>query len=52
MPTRLGLELSAGQQRIDITLRDPEVNPTLTDALFALETPDGSKEIHLDGGTP
>ncbi len=52
MPTRLGLELPSAEQRIDITLSDPEVNPALADALFALETPEGSREINLDREAP
>ncbi len=48
LPTQITLEQPALQRRIDIELRDPEVNPVLADAAFALETPPGSKEIDLD----
>jgi len=48
LPTQLRLELPATQRRVDIEFREPEVNPILADALFALETPPGSKEINLD----
>ena len=48
IPTQISLEQPALQRRIDIDLRDPEVNPVLADAAFALETPPGSKEVDLD----
>lgn len=46
--TQLGIELPADQRRLDIALSETEVNPVLTDAVFALETPVGSKEVDLD----
>ena len=50
VPTQLGIELPPSQRRIDIALSETEVNPVLADAVFALETPAGSKEVDLDGG--
>jgi outer membrane lipoprotein-sorting protein len=50
VPTRLGIELPPAQRRIEIALSDTEVNPPLPDAVFALETPAGSKEVNLDDG--
>ena len=52
IPTQLGIELPPAQRRLDIALSDTEVNPPLADAVFALETPPGSKEIDLDHATP
>lgn len=48
LSTRLSIELPLAQRRVDIELREPEVNPILADAMFALETPAGSREISLD----
>jgi outer membrane lipoprotein-sorting protein len=48
LPTHLTLEVPASDQRIDIELRDPEVNPDLGENLFALRTPAGVKEIDID----
>ena len=48
IPTQLGIELPPLQRRLDIALADTEVNPVLADAVFALETPAGSKEVNLD----
>jgi hypothetical protein len=48
LPTLLDLELPASSERIEITLRDPEVNPVLASSVFALETPPGSREVELD----
>jgi hypothetical protein len=42
------LELPPSRERIEITLRDPEVNPVLARSVFALETPPGSREVDLD----
>ena len=50
--TELGLELPQLQRRIDIALSDLEVNMTLADAVFSLETPNGSAEINLDQVNP
>jgi outer membrane biogenesis lipoprotein LolB len=50
--TQLHIELPPTQQRIDVTLSDVEVNPTLGDAVFALQTPDGSAVVNLDRGVP
>jgi hypothetical protein len=52
MPTQLGIELPPEQRRLDIALTETEVNPVLADAIFALETPAGSKEVDLDQVTP
>ena len=46
--TQLGIELPPASRRIDITFSETEVNPVLTDAVFALETPAGSREVDLD----
>ncbi len=48
LPTQLGFELPATQRQITIALRDPEVNPTLPNAIFAVESPPGVREIDLD----
>lgn len=48
--TQLGIELPTAQRRIDIALSETELNPPLPDAVFALETPAGSKEVRLDDG--
>ena len=49
LPTRLTVELPLSQQRVDIELREPELNPHLSNELFLLQTPPGSREIELDG---
>jgi hypothetical protein len=46
--TQLGIELPPAGRRIDITLSETEVNPVLGAAIFALETPAGSREVDLD----
>jgi outer membrane lipoprotein-sorting protein len=48
LPTLVDLELPPSRERIEITLRDPEVNPVLARSVFALETPPGSREVDLD----
>jgi hypothetical protein len=48
LATHLNLELAGGDERIEIALRDPEVNPQLSEAVFAQETPRGSREVDLD----
>jgi outer membrane lipoprotein-sorting protein len=48
LPTRLALEIPPARQRIDIALREPEVNPALPDSVFALAMPQGSKVVDLD----
>lgn len=48
LPTLLDLELPPSDERIEIMLRDPEVNPVLARSVFALETPSGSREVDLD----
>jgi outer membrane lipoprotein-sorting protein len=48
LPTHLTFEVPASDQRIDIELRDPEVNPDLPDNLFVLRTPSGVKEVDID----
>ncbi len=52
LPMQLGIELPPTQRRIEITLSEPEVNPPLAAAAFALATPDGSRDIGLDGAAP
>jgi outer membrane lipoprotein-sorting protein len=52
LPTRIELELPWSGQRIDIDLRDPELNPSLSDTVFALATPPGSRVVDLDRMTP
>lgn len=52
LPTRIGLDLPWSGERIDIDLRDPELNPTLSDAVFALATPPGSRVVDLDRMIP
>jgi outer membrane biogenesis lipoprotein LolB len=48
VPTQLGIELPPSQRRIEIALSETEVNPPLADAVFALETPAGSKVVDMD----
>jgi hypothetical protein len=48
VPLQLSLETPAIHRRIDIELREPEINPVLDEPLFALDTPRGSKEVDLD----
>lgn len=48
IPTAVTLEFPPTEQRIGIRLADLEVNPILKDAVFALETPPGTREINLD----
>jgi hypothetical protein len=48
IPTQLGIELPPTERRIDIVLSEPEVNPVLPPAVFALQTPAGSREVDLD----
>ena len=48
LPTQIALETPASQRQVTIELLEPEVNPPLPDTLFALDTPQGSKEIDLD----
>jgi outer membrane lipoprotein-sorting protein len=52
LPTRIELDLPWSGQRIDIDLRDPELNPPLSDTVFALATPPGSRVVDLDRMTP
>lgn len=47
-PARIGIELPASQQHIEIELLEPEINPDLSEAMFALQTPPGTKEVDLD----
>ena len=39
LPAHISLELPPSGRRIDIDLRDPEVNPPLSNEIFALQTP-------------
>lgn len=48
VPTRLAIDLPASQQRIDIALREPELNPPVPDSIFALAMPPGSTVVDLD----
>jgi outer membrane lipoprotein-sorting protein len=48
LATRLTVEVPASGQRIDIELRDPEVNPDLAESLFVLPTPPGVTEVDID----
>jgi outer membrane lipoprotein-sorting protein len=48
VPTRLDLDLPSSQQRLEIAFREPELNPSLPDSLFALATPSGSRVVDLD----
>lgn len=45
--TRIGLELPAAEQTVEIVLDDPEVNPSLPASLFSLPTPSGAQEVDL-----
>jgi len=48
MATQLILELPASGERIEIALRDPEVNPAVPDSLFSLTVPADSRQVDLD----
>ena len=50
LPLQLSLETPATQRRVDIELREPEINPALDAMLFALDTPRGSRDVDLDQG--
>jgi outer membrane biogenesis lipoprotein LolB len=52
LPMRLTLEQPDLQRSIEIDLRDPEVNPPLANAVFALQAPPGSRIVDLDRGQP
>lgn len=47
LATRIGIELPASRQSVDVTLGDPEINPSLPPALFALPTPPGASVVPL-----
>lgn len=48
MPARIDIELPSEERSVTLDLRDLEVNPELGAAVFAIETPPGSREISLD----
>jgi outer membrane lipoprotein-sorting protein len=48
VPTQLAIELPPEHRRLDFALTETEVNPVLADAIFALDTPAGSREVDLD----
>jgi outer membrane lipoprotein-sorting protein len=45
--TRIGLDLPAWSQSMEIALQDIEVNPTLDHSIFAFQAPSGSKVVDL-----
>ena len=45
--TRIGLDLPAWSQSMEIALQDVEVNPTLDHSIFAFQAPSGSKVVEL-----
>jgi outer membrane lipoprotein-sorting protein len=45
--TRIGLDLPAWSQSMEIALQDVEVNPTLDRSVFAFQAPSGSKVVEL-----
>lgn len=45
--TRIGLDLPAWSQSMEIALQEVEVNPTLDHSIFAFQTPSGSKVVDL-----
>jgi hypothetical protein len=47
LATRVAVEIPAAAQSIDITLSDPEINPTLPATIFTLPTPAGAREVRL-----
>ena len=47
MATRIGLDLPAWSQSMEIALQDIEVNPTLDHSVFAFQAPSGSKVVDL-----
>jgi len=46
--TRIALELPGAARRLEITLDDVDVNPSLDHSVFAFQTPPGSKVVNLD----
>jgi hypothetical protein len=48
LPTQVQMELPGSQQRVDIALGEPELNPVLAGALFELQTPAGMRDVALD----
>jgi hypothetical protein len=46
--TRIALEVPAWQRSVDIALEDIDLNPRLDSAVFAVQTPPGSKVVDLD----
>ena len=45
--TRIGIDLPAWSQSMEIALQDIEVNPTLDHSAFAFQAPSGSKVVDL-----
>ena len=48
VPASVDLELPQDDRRLQIQMRDVEVNPLLDDVVFTLDTPPGSLEVILD----
>jgi hypothetical protein len=46
---RITVRFPETDESLEITMRDPEVNPRLPDRLFSLSVPPETKEIDLDG---
>lgn len=46
---RVTVRFPESDESLEITMRDPEVNPRLPDRLFSLSVPPETKEIDLDG---
>jgi len=48
LATHLTVEIPPSSRRVEMELREPEVNPDLPDRLFALQTPPGTTEVDID----
>ena len=47
LPTRIDVDLPRSEQRAEIVLSDPEPNPSLSESIFVLPSPPGSREVQL-----
>lgn len=50
LATQVNLEFPRRQRRIELSLQDAELNPSLDNSLFALPAPAGAKVVDLDQG--
>lgn len=47
VPTHIGVEVPSAEESLEVTLSEPEANPSLPESLFVLQTPAGSSEVNL-----